>query len=272
MSWVLIDDNVPNHPKFLKAGPDASWLWLCGVAYCRKHHTSGHIPRVALATLGVTTPQPAIHRLVKKLVEARLWDETESGWLVHDYERQYGDDVQAKAEREAKHLKKVTAGRQGGLAKVANRLAETPLLLEGELVARDTPVALALSVPFLSVPNTTKNISDQPKPHPIRDFLALHERLFIETTGNKPKKYNGREAKSVRELLERFSFNEASRLLVQFMASKDPFILNAGFGLNIFDSQINKLLSEKSTHQPSTGPSKSELRTQELLSLARRKA
>lgn len=244
MSWVLIDDNVPNHPKFLKAGPAASWLWLCGVAYCRKHHTNGHIPRLAIATLGVAGPRP----LIQRLVEVRLWEQTESGWLVHDYQLQYGDDVQAKAEREAKHQKKVNAGRKGGLVsgaiRQATREAESPLLLQPNQQHHDE----AHPNPNLSEPVTAEERSDVDggsKTHPIRDLLRLHETLFIAKTGQKPAKYTGREAKLAQGILERYSFEAAGDLLRQFMGSKDPFIERAGFGFNIFESQINKLISER---------------------------
>lgn len=83
MAWLKIDDNVPHHRKMLAAGPAASWLWLCGVAYCQRHKTDGHIPLEALPWLGVDKPRP----LAAILVRVGLWhaDDNIGGWLVHDF-------------------------------------------------------------------------------------------------------------------------------------------------------------------------------------------
>jgi hypothetical protein len=81
MAWVKIDDNAPHHKKMLKAGPAACWLWVCGLAYCQKHHTDGFIPAEALPWLGVQGP----HKLAGLLGIAGLWHAAENGWLVHDY-------------------------------------------------------------------------------------------------------------------------------------------------------------------------------------------
>ncbi len=65
----------------LKAGPAACWLWVCGLAYCQRHSTDGHIPAEALAWLGVVSPQ----KMTAALVAAGLWHRTDNGWRVHDY-------------------------------------------------------------------------------------------------------------------------------------------------------------------------------------------
>lgn len=52
MPWVRIEDTVPDHPKFLRAGPIAAWLWLCGLCYCQRQLTDGFIPKEALPFLG----------------------------------------------------------------------------------------------------------------------------------------------------------------------------------------------------------------------------
>lgn len=81
MSYVRVESSVRTNRKFLRAGPAASWLWLCGLAYCQDTLTDGFIPGEALPYLGVERPQ----RLVAHLVDARLWDEEVGGWRIHDY-------------------------------------------------------------------------------------------------------------------------------------------------------------------------------------------
>lgn len=81
MSWIRIDDNAPYHPKQLSAGPAACWLWVCGLAYCQRTKTDGHIPTAALALLGVGNWK----KLAGFLVSAGLWHKTDTGYQVHDY-------------------------------------------------------------------------------------------------------------------------------------------------------------------------------------------
>lgn len=84
MAWVRIESAVSRHRKFQHAGPAASWLWLCGLAYCQEGLTDGFIPAEALPYLGV----PAPSKLACKLVLAGLWEACDNGgWQVHDYLR-----------------------------------------------------------------------------------------------------------------------------------------------------------------------------------------
>lgn len=82
MAWIRLDDNAPWHPKHLKAGPLASWLWVCGLAYCQRHATDGFIPVEAMHMLGATGPWKP---LASALVKAGLWIEAEGGYRVHDF-------------------------------------------------------------------------------------------------------------------------------------------------------------------------------------------
>ncbi len=81
MAWIKLETSVSRHHKFLAAGPAASWLWVCGLAYCQEGLTDGFIPFEAIRHLGVRAP----NGLVTKLVRARLWEQTEGGWRIHDY-------------------------------------------------------------------------------------------------------------------------------------------------------------------------------------------
>lgn len=112
MSWALLDDDFPNHPKVVEAGPVASFLFVCGLCYCRKYHTDGFIPMHAVKNLGVTTNPK---RLVETLIAVKLWDLASNGYQVHDYRKLY-DDTEVKEQREERRQKKREAGRKGGQA------------------------------------------------------------------------------------------------------------------------------------------------------------
>jgi hypothetical protein len=121
MAWVLLDDNFPLHPKAIQAGPVAAYLYVCGLCYCRKHHTGGFIPARALPLLGLNTrPQ----RMVDALVEAGLWIKSEGGYNVHDYDGFYADEDD-KAGKHDLRRKRQEAGRMGGLAKASNTPSKT---------------------------------------------------------------------------------------------------------------------------------------------------
>lgn len=106
MAWVLIDDNFPNHPKAVQAGPLGRDLFVSGLCYCRRFYTGGVIPVGALLSLGVVNPK----RLAGVLVSVGLWDVVDGGYQIHDYEAIYadGDDKQRRVTNQKK-------GRKGGI-------------------------------------------------------------------------------------------------------------------------------------------------------------
>src|SRR5437773_2606613 len=77
MAYIQVEASVRTHKKFLKAGPAASWLWLCGMGYCQEQKTD-IVPLSALRYLGVPRPQ----RLIPALVASGLWQSVEGGWKV----------------------------------------------------------------------------------------------------------------------------------------------------------------------------------------------
>lgn len=82
MVWLRIDDQIAHHPKFIDAGPIASWLWVCGNAYCNKYLTDGFIRSSALGTLGGVTNAK---RWAEVLVKVGLWEAAAGGYRVHDF-------------------------------------------------------------------------------------------------------------------------------------------------------------------------------------------
>lgn len=106
MSWVLLDDNFPNHPKAVKAGPLGRDLFVSGLCYCRRFYTCGFIPTEALRSLGVVNPK----RLAAVLVTVGLWDEAVGGYQVHDYQTIYAD-----AEDKLRKVVNSANGRKGGI-------------------------------------------------------------------------------------------------------------------------------------------------------------
>jgi hypothetical protein len=91
-NWVKVMNSLPAHPKILRAGERAAWLYVCGLCYANEHLTDGFIDSAVLivAAPGVKAPE----RLASALVQAGLWDAVDGGWQVHDY-----GDVQRTSEQ-----------------------------------------------------------------------------------------------------------------------------------------------------------------------------
>ena len=89
MAWARIDDGFVDHPKVLRVWdkcPSAIGLHVRAIAYCAKHLTDGHLPRVAVETLSPV--QRDRDEQIATLVEVGLWYQGEGGetYAIHDYE------------------------------------------------------------------------------------------------------------------------------------------------------------------------------------------
>jgi hypothetical protein len=105
--WVRLDCTLATHRKFLRAGPEASWLWVCGLAYANQHTTDGAIPREALTALYPSDDWSPSKRktLAAKLVGVGLWEvQPDGSWMIHGYAEHQGEAmseaVEARRERE----------------------------------------------------------------------------------------------------------------------------------------------------------------------------
>lgn len=81
--YIKLSVRMPSHPKIVKAGGLAAWLYVCAVAYCREHLTDGVLPREAVAKL-TTNPKPYLD--AAKLLAVHLFEDHPDGYRVHDYE------------------------------------------------------------------------------------------------------------------------------------------------------------------------------------------
>lgn len=82
MSWFKLDDHFPDHPKFVAAGGDAAWLWICGGCYCARHLTDGLIPKAAVPRLS-DRRNPT--KLAERLVGVGAWIDRGDCYEMHDY-------------------------------------------------------------------------------------------------------------------------------------------------------------------------------------------
>lgn len=106
MTWVRIDDAAVLHPKILKVGPEAAWLWVAGLAHANRHHTDGVIESAILPSLYPYDrwSRAKICRLAKLLVDVGLWLPDGENFVIHDYA-----EYQEEALRSSVEARKVAA-------------------------------------------------------------------------------------------------------------------------------------------------------------------
>ena len=84
MAYVRLDDQIDEHPKILRAGPAAAWMWAMAIAYSNRRLTDGFVPMEQIHRL-TSVRGPAALKLAEVCVRERLFDAVEGGYRVHDY-------------------------------------------------------------------------------------------------------------------------------------------------------------------------------------------
>lgn len=79
MSWVKVDDTMPQNPKVRMVSVPARWAYVASICYAGLNRTDGVIPRASLALVDATP------KLAAELVSAGLWEPHAHGWAIHDY-------------------------------------------------------------------------------------------------------------------------------------------------------------------------------------------
>ena len=194
MTWVRIDDEFPQHPKVVRAGPLGMALQVAGLCYCNKYLTDGFIPWAVAKTLlnweflddpdpdgtilvmSITVsgqapaqaPAQAQSKHVLKqnstgmtdyviglLKKAGVWEEIPGGFLVHDYEDYQPSKAQVEAEKQAK----VAAGQAGGQASAQ---ARAQAKVKQNLKQNSTPIPNPIPNP---IPKPKPKTTPLPSPH-----------------------------------------------------------------------------------------------------------
>ena len=114
MPWARVDDQWWMHHKVLPLPMQARGLWVTALSYCGTSRSPDISDAWVRMVCGLDNDAD---QLAKMLVDAGLWDETDGGWQVHDW-----DQYQAKSTSE----KRAEAGKVGGLTR-ALRAAEAEI-------------------------------------------------------------------------------------------------------------------------------------------------
>lgn len=117
------------------------------------------------------------------------------------------------------------AGRKGGLSQAKAKLKPR---LSNPQAGKESKV------------KESKDIANAPA-GPTKQFIDHWFQLY-RAKFNKPYHVQGgKDGSLVKRLLETFELETLKKLAVKFFESEDKFIINSGYGLNVFPSQVNKL-------------------------------
>lgn len=95
MPWLKLSDDHADDPRILAAGPLAAWLHTCGLVYCARHLTDGHIPAGQVRRLADVDNAG---ELVEVLVRLRLWQKAAGGYFIPDFCGRHGNNTRAEVE------------------------------------------------------------------------------------------------------------------------------------------------------------------------------
>ncbi len=98
MTWIKLDDQLFDHPKLVRAGEPAAYLFVAGLLYCSRYLTDGEIPKPAVTRL---TVRDDVAVLAEALVRENLWVDEGDSWRVWQYTDYQRSRTDVERSREA---------------------------------------------------------------------------------------------------------------------------------------------------------------------------
>lgn len=163
---IYLVDEFPEHPKVVRAGGDAAWLWVCGMGYVNRQLTRGFIPADLVPRL---SDRKAPMKLAERLVDVGLWEKVHGGFLVHDYDDHNFGALAKKQARQDKARKAANA------RWTRDRQGELELNPDAPSNARSIAPsnAQAMRKQCLPMPPTRATTTHSPQPTPLEVDRSL---------------------------------------------------------------------------------------------------
>ncbi len=110
MTWVRIDDGICDHPKILAAASQIGangvlivlGMMTFSISYCAKYLTDGALPFTVITSCRRIKNA---RKIAAAMTASGLWEETESGWQIHDYHH-FQPTAREVKERRARDLER----------------------------------------------------------------------------------------------------------------------------------------------------------------------
>jgi len=117
VTWIKLDDTLPNNPKILPLSDKAFRLYIEGLCYANQYLTDGFLAQAVINRLDSGNAH-------KELLDAGLWIPIEAGAQIHDYcEHQTSRKVVEQKREQVRN--RVTRYREKGNAHVTTPETET---------------------------------------------------------------------------------------------------------------------------------------------------
>jgi hypothetical protein len=181
MSWVILDDRFPNHPKIVKAGGDAAWLFVASLCHANDQLTDGVILAAIVPRL---TDRRQPMKLAAKLVEVGLWERVGADYRIHDYHEFYEAAETVRAKKLAEIAVKVAAGRIGGLRSGEVRKAKqtaSRIEAEREAESKQNRSVAASETQAKAKPDTNADTNAEEKQKPLSRVTPAGEDRVSES-------------------------------------------------------------------------------------------
>lgn len=133
MTWVRLDDLMPDHPKIAPLSDRAFRLHISGLCYAARALTDGHVPRPVAQRL-----VPSARRAIDELVGSQIWEEDADGYEIHDF-GEYQQTRESVLEQRAKTADRVARWREQKRGGNTDRNAVTPSVGNGVSNAAPQP-------------------------------------------------------------------------------------------------------------------------------------
>jgi len=109
-TWFRLDADLFDNPKIMRAGTEATLLWMRGIAYSARHLTDGWIPEPLPKRWGYTRKHT--ETLERHVLWIPLEITDDGGWLINDYA-----DYQPTRAEWGEYIEKRKAAGRAGAAK-----------------------------------------------------------------------------------------------------------------------------------------------------------
>jgi hypothetical protein len=131
MSWVRIEDGFTSHPKVCGLTDRTFRVHVNALCYASYNLTNGYIPVGAIKLLHGTRLN------AQHLVDARLWELIEGGWVIHHYLEYNPTKERVLARREEISRQRSAAGKLGAAARWNGKEHGKPMASAMRLLSPD---------------------------------------------------------------------------------------------------------------------------------------
>jgi hypothetical protein len=224
MSWVKVDDGFPRHPKvFVAAGlvkphgySRVLSMALQGNCYASSSLSDGFLPLEAVKRFHDSSPI----QVAKALVKAKLWEDGDGGYVIHDYLDYNPSAVEVKQKRQRDSARKKVTNKDEDSAWTPERSREG----DG------------------STPGSGFGSEGESEGEPVvHRLLTCYHDGYLARFGEKPNIQGGKDGKLLKTLVKTHGVAAVEARINQLLDTPDDFVTSTGRTLGVLSVCWNKL-------------------------------